>query len=295
MTKIIKFNKVSKKYNDFKALDNVSFTLEHGKVYGLIGRNGAGKTTLLSLLASFDQPTSGGITVDGENPFENNRIMPKINFVYETDYSDEYDTVASYLDIGEQYRPNFDRAYAEKLIDLFELPLDKQIKNFSKGMQSALNIVLGFASKCPITIFDEVYLGMDAPNRELFYQELIEEQNRSPRTFILSTHLVSEMDYLFDHVLILNQGQIIIDGPIDEITERGVTITGDAENVDQFSLGLNILNSQQLGGTKSVILYGNLSDEKQVEARALDLTIGPIALQDLFIHITKKERSHESK
>lgn len=288
------FQNVSKTYQDFQALDHVSFALTPGKTYGLIGRNGAGKTTLLSLLASFQLPTSGQIKVDGEDPFENSRIMPEINFVYEADYSDEYETLKDYLHYAGRYRPNFDQEYAQKLVDLFELPLDKSIKEFSKGMQSALNIVLGFASRCPITIFDEVYLGMDAPNRELFYQEIIEEQSRRPRTLILSTHLVSEMDYLFDHVLILDRGRLIIDESFDQIIQRGISITGDAANVDTFAAELNILNSQQLGGTKSVMVYGEIDAAKRMEAKKLQLDIGPLALQDLFIHLTKKERSYES-
>ncbi|WP_440896488.1 ABC transporter ATP-binding protein [Amphibacillus sp. Q70] len=288
------FENVSKSYRDFQALDHVSFALTPGKTYGLIGRNGAGKTTLLSLLASFQLPTSGQIKVGGEEPFENSQIMPEINFVYEADYSDEYETMKDYLQYVGRYRPNFDQDYAQKLVELFELPQDKPIKEFSKGMQSALNIVLGFASRCPITIFDEVYLGMDAPNRELFYQEIIEEQSRHPRTLILSTHLVSEMDYLFDHVLILDRGRLIIDEAFDQIIQRGVSITGDASNVDTFATELNILNSQQLGGTKSIMVYGEMDEAKQQEAKTLGLEIGPLALQDLFIHLTKKERSYES-
>lgn len=294
MTYDVKFENVSIGYQNFKALKDVSFSLEYGKIYGLIGRNGAGKTTLLSLLASFQLPTSGKITVGGENPFENRKIMPQINFVYEVDYKYEEDTVTKYLEVAQRYRPNFDRDYANQLTDLFELPLDKPIRLFSNGMKSALNIVLGFASKCPITIFDEVYLGMDAPSRELFYEELIEEQSRNPRIFILSTHLVSEMDYLFDHVLVLNRGELIIDESFDQVIERGVSITGDALAVDDFAKTFKILNSQQLGGTKSVMVYGEINEAKQREATQLDLDIGPLALQDLFIHLTKKEQSHEA-
>ncbi|GMA09385.1 ABC transporter [Tetragenococcus halophilus subsp. flandriensis] len=287
------FQNVSKIYKNYQALDQVSFSLMPGKTYGLIGRNGAGKTTLLSLLASFQLPSSGQINVDGKEPFENAHLMSKINFVYETDYGDEHETVESYLADAEHYRPNFDYEYAQKLVERFDLPLDKPVNEFSTGMQSALNIVLGFASRCPITIFDEVYLGMDAPNRELFYQEIIEEQSRRPRTLILSTHLVSEMDYLFDHVLILDQGQLIIDEAFDQITQHGVSITGDAKNIDIIATNLNVLNSQQLGGTKSIMVYGEIDEAKQMEAKELDLEIGPLALQDLFIHLTKKERSYE--
>lgn len=189
------------KLKDNEVLKEIFFTLEHGKTYGLLGRNGAGKTSLLSLLASYREPSSGELLIGGEDPFENQKVMPHVGFVYEADYSDEDEAVMGYFEFAERYRPFFDRAYAEELASRFKVPLDKAISTLSSGKQSALNAILGLASRTPVTILDEVYLAMDAPTRELFYQEVIEEQARHPRTMILSTHLVSEMEYLFDHVI----------------------------------------------------------------------------------------------
>lgn len=81
------------------------------------------------------------------------------------------------------------------------------MSELSKGMRSALQVVLGLASRAPITIFDEVYTGMDAPTRKKFYNEVLNEQAEHPRMFILSTHLVSEMDYLFDEIVMIHQGK----------------------------------------------------------------------------------------
>ncbi|AKL96575.1 ABC-type multidrug transport system, ATpase component [Clostridium aceticum] len=290
----VTFTNVSLKYKDFEALKDISFSLSQGKIYGLIGRNGAGKTTLLSLLASYQAPTSGKIKVGGEDPFENSKIMPHINFVYETDYGDEYEPVSAYFEFAERYRPNFDLDYAKELAALFKVPLDKPIKEFSSGMQSALNITLGLASRCAITIFDEVYLGMDAPSRQLFYKEVLEDQARYPRIMILSTHLVSEMEYLFDHVLILDHGSLLIDEAFDEIISRGASVTGNAKEVDAFVQYMNKLNTQQLGGTKSVMVYENIDDSIRLKAEKQGLEIGPVSLQELFIHLTEKEGSNES-
>ncbi|HBN82904.1 MAG TPA: ABC transporter, partial [Clostridiales bacterium] len=185
-------NNLTLKYQDFEALANLSFTIETGKIYGLIGRNGAGKTSLLSLLASFREPSSGTIKIAGESPFENPDIMQNVAFIFEKDYKEETEKVKGMLELVERYRPNYDPEYAMHLIKRFKLPLDKQVKQLSKGMQSAMNVTMGLASRTPITIFDEAYLGMDAPTREIFYQELLEDQSNHPRTFILSTHLVSE-------------------------------------------------------------------------------------------------------
>ncbi|MCK0471053.1 ATP-binding cassette domain-containing protein [Halalkalibacter sp. APA_J-10(15)] len=291
----VKATNLSLQYKEFEALKDVSFSLEQGKIYGLIGRNGAGKTTLLSILSSFMERSSGTLEIGGEDPFENRRIMPHVNFVYETDYSEEYEPIKRYFDFAERYRLTFDREYAKDLAARFKLPLDKPIKKLSSGMQSALNVTIGLASRSPITIFDESYRGMDAPTRELFYKEVLEEQARHPRIMILSTHLVSEMDYLFDHVLILDRGALLVDEPYDEIISRGASITGEANNVDQFVNGMNQLSRKQLGSTKSVMVYGELTEKEVRLAEELGLEIGPVSLQELFIHLTEEEGHHENK
>lgn len=289
MTLEVEVNDVSLKYRRVEALKHVSFQLEGGKIYGLLGRNGAGKTSLLSLLASFREPTEGSIRIGGENPFENTRVMQNVSFIYQMDYSDETEKVNSMLKFVERYRPHFDRDYALHLAKRFNLPLDKAVNKLSKGMQSAFNATIGLASRAPLTIFDEAYLGMDAPTRDIFYQELLEDQGRFPRTVIVSTHLVSEMDYLFDEILIIHRGSLLLHEAYETLVSRGASITGPADEVDHFVGGLKKLNEQRLGNTKSVTVYGELSEEQKKNAQQKGLEVGPVSLQDLFIYLTGEE------
>ncbi len=285
----VEVNNLSLMYNRIVALKDISFTLEDGKVYGLLGRNGAGKTSLLSLLASFRQPSKGTVKIDGEVPFENAAIMQKVAFIYGKDYTTEDEKVKGLLEFTARYRPNYDAEYARYLVNRFQLPLDKPVNKLSKGMQSALNVTIGLAARTPITIFDEAYLGMDAPTREIFYQELLEEQARHPRLMIISTHLVSEMDYLFDEVLIIHRGKLLLHLPYEELISRGATITGEASAVERFTGGMKVLNEQRLGNTKAVTVYGQLREQQIEQARLLGLDIGPVSLQDLFIYLTGED------
>ncbi|WP_127589601.1 ATP-binding cassette domain-containing protein [Paenibacillus lautus] len=287
----IQFDRLSVVYGDLEAVHNVSLHLPAGKIYGLLGRNGAGKTSLLSVLASFREPSSGSVTVGGEQPFENAKIMKEVSFIYDIDYKDETDKVKAAIESVARHRPHFDTRYALELARKFNLPLDKQLKELSKGMQSAYNVCIGLASRSPVTILDEAYLGMDAPSREIFYRELLEDQERHPRTFILSTHLVSEMDYLFEEVIIIHKGRFVLQDDYESLTSRGVSITGPAAKVDEFIQGMKVLNVQQLGSTKAVMVYGELSEASQSAALRAGLEIGPISLQDLFIHLTGEEYS----
>ncbi|TDL31078.1 ABC transporter ATP-binding protein [Jeotgalibacillus sp. S-D1] len=289
------FDRVTMKYGKFKAVDSLSLQLNEEKIYGLIGRNGAGKTTLLSLLASFSEPTEGTIEINGETLFENADLMQQVTFVYEKDYQENTEKVKAHLEEVEAYKPNYDANFAMELIKAFNLPLTKPVNQLSKGMMSALNVIIGLASRSPITIFDEAYSGMDAPTREIFYQKVIEDHALHPRTIILSTHLVSEMDYLFDEVVILHKGKLVLKEPVDVLLERGASVTGAAENVDRFVQEMKKINTQKLGGTKSVMVIEQLTEEQRLQAVQSGLDIGPVSLQDLFIHLTKEGDHDEQK
>lgn len=285
----IEANNLSLKYKKFEALKNISFTLKDEKIYGLLGRNGAGKTSLLTLLSAFRKPSSGKLTICGEDNYENAKIMKSISFHYEKNYSEETSTVRKMLKDVESYRENYDKEYALRLAEMFELPIDKPVSKLSKGKQSAFEVTMGLASRCPVTIFDESYLSMDAPTRVQFYNEVLESQSREPRIFILSTHLVSEMDYLFDEVLILHEGKLLVHEEYEALISRGMTVTGTAEKTDEFARGVKVLNQQKLGNTKAVAVYDENIQKLEAKAKSLGLEVGPISLQDLFIYITEKE------
>ncbi|MFD1412692.1 ATP-binding cassette domain-containing protein [Oceanobacillus jeddahense] len=278
-------------YKDFTAIDQVSFQLTPGKIHGLIGRNGAGKTTLLSVLAAFRKADAGSLTIDEEDPFENPRIMQDTIFIFDQhkDLEYSYDKVGEILKEMAYFRPNYDESYALYLAEKFKLPLNKKVNQLSKGKKSAFQAIIGLATRAPLTIFDEAYLGMDAPTRELFYNEILNDQEHHPRTIIFSTHLVSETDYLFDEVLMIHHGKVLLQDTSEQVISKGFSITGSSEQVEDFTKELEVLNSQVLGGTKSVMIYGELSEQKRNAANQSGLEIGPLSLHDLFVHLTKEE------
>ncbi|MCM3739487.1 ABC transporter ATP-binding protein [Oceanobacillus luteolus] len=270
-------------------LKDINFEINEPKIYGLLGRNGAGKTSLLSIIGSFREPTSGELLIKGEAPFENAEVMQQVTFMYSKDFSSETENAKSLLKDSNRYRPNFDYDYALQLAEKFKLDLKKPLSKLSKGKQSIFNVIVALASRTPITIFDEVYLGMDAPARDLFYKELLKEQELHPRIMILSTHLVSEMDYLFDDVLIIKDGKLLLHESYEELLSRGVTLIGSKQAVDTFSNGKDIIHHEQLGDTHSVTLYGAFGEDEKQRAKQQGLQVGHSSLHDLFIQLTKEE------
>ncbi|GAK02216.1 ABC transporter [Geomicrobium sp. JCM 19037] len=292
MTIQVKAEAISLRKKNKQIVQNINFTLEGNKIVGLLGRNGAGKTSLLSILAAFRPATNGQFLLNGEDVFENPKAMEQIIFVRERNVEYETEKVSRWIDTAQQLRPNFDRAYADELAKRFKLPQDSKVSKLSRGMQSALHVIIGLASRAPVTLFDEAYLGMDAPAREIFYEEVLRDFVEHPRLIILSTHLISEMDGLFEEVAIIHEGELLLHEGKEEVLERGYRLTGDAEAVDQLSENKRVLKTESLGGTKSVMVYGELAEKDERLARSHGLEIGTLSLQELFIHLTEVDH-HE--
>lgn len=291
MTLGITVRNLQVKYGAFTAIPDLTFQLDGGKIYGLLGRNGSGKTTLLSVLASFLKPAAGEVKIDGEAPFENPRIMEQVCMI--RDSLDAIGSVQDALDLAASCRPTWDQAYAEGLIDRFKLPLQKQVESLSRGMQSALGVTLGLASRAPVTIFDEPYLGLDAPGRYAFYEEVLNDYMAHPRTILISTHLIDEIASLLEEVIIIDEGRLVLQAETERLRAQGAVVAGRAEAVDRFAQGLTVLREQRLGGLKTVTVFGDLTDERRRQALAEGLEVGPLALQDLFVHLTSEREGAE--
>ncbi|WP_129668176.1 ATP-binding cassette domain-containing protein [Phytoactinopolyspora endophytica] len=289
MTLGIDLRNVTVRFGDVVALDDVSFSLEGGKIYGLLGRNGSGKTTLLSLLAAFRPVREGKVLVGGAEPFENGAVTEQVCLIRESGIAVEGSTVKDLLDDAAAFRPRWDAQYAARLSEMFQLPRKKTVSKLSRGQQSALGITIGLASRAPLTIFDESYLGLDVPSRYMFYDELLRDYMEQPRTVILSSHLIEEIGRLFEEVLILDRGRLISHEETETLLMSGAAVTGPAHLVDKVTEGLTVLGQQQLGGTKSTTVFGEISDDTRARARAAGLELGPVGLQDLFVHLTRDD------
>jgi ABC-2 type transport system ATP-binding protein len=127
---------------------------------------------------------------------------------------------------------------------------------------------------------------MDVPSRNLFYDALLADYTEVPRTFVLSTHLVSEVSAMLEEVVILDNGRLVTQSPVDSLRGRGASIVGPAAAVDKFTVGFTVLAEERLGGTKSTTVLGDLDQALLADATAAGLEIGPVGLQDLFVHLT---------
>ncbi|MFD4674313.1 ATP-binding cassette domain-containing protein [Lentzea sp. NPDC058450] len=275
------------RYGNTTAVDDMSFSLSGNKIYGLLGRNGSGKTSLMSALAGYRRP-SGTVQLDGVPVFENAAAMRKVCLVRHTaDAADKGDKVSHVLEYGAAWRDTWDNDYALGLAELFKIGLKTKVGALSLGQRSALGVVIGLASRSPLTMLDESHLGMDTPTRYAFYDALLSDFMAHPRTIVISTHLIEELASLLEEVLIIDSGRLVLQEEADLLRSRGTEVIGNATEVDEFTAGLTVLGQKTLGRTKAAMVYGSLDDERLVRARQLGLELGPIALQDLFVHLTE--------
>lgn len=291
MTLGIDIENLTVRYRDVTAVDGLSLSLDGGKIYGLLGRNGAGKSTLLSVLAAYRKPSAGIVRINGEDPFENPRLMPRISFIRENVDMYESERCDLLFSFG-ALRPEWDAGYAQTLAKKFKLPGGrKRVGTLSRGQKAALGCVLGLAARTPVTIFDEPHLGMDAPTRYAFYEELLADYMRHPRTMILSTHLIEEVSSLFEEVLIIDHGRLVVHDETESLRSKGASITGPADDVDAVTAGMTVLGEKQLGRTKQRTVLGPLTAATEQDVRRAGLDLGPVALQDLFVHLTADEEA----
>ncbi|RLP82293.1 ABC transporter ATP-binding protein [Mycetocola lacteus] len=281
MTNHLVLDGVTRRFGSHTALDGVSFTLPTGSICGLLGRNGAGKTTLLSLIAGQDLPSAGTVHINGHSPFEHAPTLAEINLVRDNQrYPDDF-TVRNVLTIAPRFLPHWDARFARQLAAGFRVPLDQSVKKFSRGQLSAVAIVLGLASRAPLTLMDEPYLGLDVNARRYFHEALVRDVAEHPRTVILSTHHVEESESLFDRVLIVDSGRILLDADIEEIPDLAFTVSGRDDAIRELTVGMEVLRLQTVPGLASATIRGTADDAFLARADAVGARIQGVSVADL--------------
>ena len=282
---------IVKKFGSNEVLHGVDVTLEKGKIYGLIGRNGAGKTTLLSIASGQNPATAGEVDVDGLKVWDNQDALDKICFSRELNITAGNTgigglKVKEYLKAARTYFPGYDKSIEERLIKEFELDIKKRLSRLSKGMLSMVTIIVALASKSEYTFFDEPVAGLDVVARDTFYKILLEEFAESGRTFVISTHIIEEAADIFEEVLFLDKGNIILKENTQELVGRTVHVSGVSEEVDKIMEGKKTYHVETIGRSKAATVMLEPGEELRNTA---DITVQPMNLQQIFVAMCGKE------
>lgn len=278
-------DKLCKNYGKQPVLQDLDLTFEPGRIYGLIGRNGAGKTTLLGILSGQNYATGGRALYGGQPVWENSAVLGNLHFAREMSAASELAglSVKNFLRAGRLFCPYWDQNYADELIKKFELP-NKMINRLSRGQMSMVSITAALASRAPVTLLDEPTAGLDVVARERFYRILLDEYQRTGRTFVISTHIIEEAASVFEKVVILDEGKVVADQNTEDLVEQFRYISGPAAELDAAlaERGITPLQTQVLGGHKMVAVRGEEALFEELAARD-GLTVEGMNLQNVFV------------
>lgn len=283
MSPDISVSALSRRFRGHLALNDVSFEIEGPSITGLLGRNGAGKSTLMRILAAQEHQTSGKVQVLGGPVWEHGTVLRGIVLVREDQHYPDM-RVGQIIQAASWFHPNWCAELAAEMLGEFELPLRRPVKKLSRGMRSALGIVIGLAARAEVTLLDEPYAGLDAVARRMFYDRLLADYAAHPRTVVLSTHLIDEAADLMEHVILVDHGRIIVDAPADEVRGGAVTVTGPAQIVDRFVADRPTWERRRLGSRQSVVMAGALDDVDSARAREMHLDLHALSLQEIVVH-----------
>lgn len=289
-TAAIEVINLTKKYDRFTAIENMNLIIESNKIHGLLGRNGAGKTTLLNIVATHNFPTSGGVKIFGEEAWTKSEVLQKVCYIRENPIYPFNFKLKNIFDIVSDFYPNWNENLALELVDKFNLNLEKKARQLSRGMLSALGVIIGLASRAPLTILDEPALGLDAVARQTLYDSLLEEYCNHPRTILLSTHLIDEVSKIFENVIIIKDGEIILNDDADFLRNRGYYFLGNKAELKKVVKEKTILNEQMFGNQSQIAIFDELTEAEKVTAKENGIDINSIPMQKLFVYLTEDRK-----
>lgn len=279
MTTVIEARNVTRKFGALKAVDNVSFDIERGRIVGLIGANGAGKTTLLNAILGLTQ-YDGDIKVLGQSPSTRRaKLMEDVCFISDVATLPRWMRVSEVLDYVESVHPKFSRKVALDYLSRTTVPLDKKVKHLSKGMITQTHLAVVMAIDAKLLVLDEPTLGLDIIFRKGFYASLLEEYFDKNRTILVTTHQVEEIEHILSDAIFIRDGEIALNETMEDIAEQYCELVTDEKNAKQAE-ALGPISERGALGRRAYVFKG--VDKKKLKALG---EVRMVGLADLFVAI----------
>ena len=285
---MIELKNLTKKFDDFIALDNIDLTIPSGTAFGLLGSNGAGKSTILRLISGIYFQDSGTATIDGEPIFDNVPVKERVFFINDETIQFSKFTLEELKNFYKGFYPKFSEELFKKLRETIKLPLKKRIDTFSKGMKRQAIVIIGLSCQTDYLLLDEAFDGLDPTMRIIVKHMLVDAMLDRKLTTIISSHNLKEINEVCDTVALLHQGKILFNRDLDSVKGNihkvQVAFAIDYEK-EAFS-DIDLLHYERNGSITYLIAKGDEEELKQKlnVKKPLVMDIIPLTLEEIFIY-----------
>lgn len=284
---MIEINNITKTFDDYTAIKDLSFTVNESSLYGLVGYNGAGKTTLLKIIAGVYLPDSGDVRLNGQSLFEHPELKSDLFYVPDDIYFGLGSSMNSMAKFYMGFHPNFCMDTFKKLTGLFGLDPKKKLIGFSKGMQSQAEMILGLSCLPKVILLDESFDGLDPAKRNLTKKILLDYMAEKECSIIISSHNLHELADMCDHIALINGQTIAMDCAVDDMNGTRCKFRLAFKNeVEREAFGdLNLKNFKKDGKIITFTVSENVEKAQEI-INSLDPMLCerfPLSLEEIFL------------
>ncbi len=279
---MLELQNITKTFDSFKALDDLSMTVPKGAVYGLVGPNGAGKSTAIRHMTGVYRPDAGTVLMDGQPVYENPQVKTRIGYIPDDIF---FFPSATIEDMHQYYKgiyPAFDDGLYNRLFEVFQLPKKSPIRRFSKGMQKQAAFHLSICTRPDMLILDEPVDGLDPVMRRQVWSLILSDVAQRETTVLISSHNLRELEDICDHVGIMDHGRMLLEKSLADM--QGSTVK--LQLVGDIPEGLEVLHQANSGRLKTLVVRGSAQEVSQrvQQENPAYFDVLPLSLEEIFIY-----------
>ena len=281
---MLEVKNLTKTFDGFAALDDLSLTVPSGAVYGLVGPNGAGKSTIIRQIMGVYRPDTGSVTLDGVPVYENAALKNTMVCIPDEIFYETGDNIKDLKKLYAAIYPKFDEERFSRLGEVFQLDMKKPVRRFSKGMQKQAAFWLAI-SCCPeVLVLDEPVDGLDPVMRRQIMSIILEDVAENGTTVLVSSHNLRELEDICDHVGIMHKGKMMLERSLSALQENMVKVQLVTEQ--PLPEELEIVHQSQVGRVQTIIVRGNGDQVADIlhKCHPLLCDILPLSLEEVFIY-----------
>ncbi|MDO5707617.1 MAG: ATP-binding cassette domain-containing protein [Andreesenia angusta] len=291
---MIELKNIEKSYKNKKALRNIEIELKSGYIYGLIGKKYSGKSSLLNIISGQVKASNGEIKYEGLNVYENPKVVEEIALVKENGGVIDNLKVKKIMEFAKIAYKNWDEVFKDLLVNEFEIDLNQHYYKMTDEKQALVRIIIGLASRAKWTLFDEPIKNLSKINSHKFCEIIRRDLEEYPRTIVISSSTIDCSIKLFDKIIILRDGKVLLDEDIDVVKQKLYYASGQDDILD-IQLEKNIIFREEFGNTTVLGIYDDIEKDEIERYKEKNISISDMPIYRGYSYFTEEYMGYEKE